>query len=136
VVVVTPEVVWHTTTGRVAVTIGTDPEPPVDEVDVELELVVVDVDIGRAVVEVVCFGWVVELVELGPDDPHAASTTVPTTTAPANHKRCDTDAPLTTAQPSPTQPSPAQPSPVQPAQPYASTVRSANRSANRRCAAA
>jgi hypothetical protein len=122
VVVVTPEVVWHTTTGRVAVTIGTDPEPPVDEVDVELELVV-DVDIVRAVVEVVCFGWVVELVELGPDDPHAASTTAPTTPTPANHKRCDTDAPLTTAQPSP-------------AQPYASTVRSANRSANRRCAAA
>ena len=86
---------------------------------------VLDADVGDEpdpvafVVDVVVprFGWIVELVELvalfelGPDDPQAASTSAPTaarTTEPANLPRRDT--------------------------PYASTVRSASRSANRRCA--
>ena len=90
VVVVTPAVVWQTTTGNVAVTIG--PDVVVGVADVAVVDVDVDVDPDEPdafVVEVVeCFGWVVEpvpLFELGPDDPHAASTrdkpTQPTTPA-------------------------------------------------------
>ena len=108
-----PEVVWHTTTGSVAVTIG--PEPLVVEVEVEVAATVVVVA-GADVLEVAdCLGWVDPFVEAGPDDPQAA-----------NNKA--------NAEPAPATPRPA--NPKRRRHSYASTVRSASTSAKRRCASA
>ncbi len=81
-----------------------------------VEVVVDEPDADVFVVDVVVFfGWVVAVVELGPDDPHAAMTS-----APAATSRLNNPAPRDTETDTP----------------YASTVRSANRSAKRRCASA
>jgi hypothetical protein len=89
VVVVTPDVVWHTTNGSVAVTIG--PELVVgvfDDTDV-----VDDSDAESLVVEVVVValscGWVAVVAddEPGPDEPHAASNSALPTRTPANPVR-------------------------------------------------
>ena len=91
-VVVAPDVVWHTTTGSEAVTIGPEPAPAV----VGVEDVDDDVVVGADVLDVVdCFGWVVPDVESGPDDPQAARSSAPATTTPARPRpRYDTHTPL------------------------------------------
>ena len=78
-----PEVVWHTTTGNMAVTIG--PEPAPDALVVEVDAAVVGAT-GTDVLDdaVPCFGWVDPVVAAGPDDPHAANSSAPTTAIPAN----------------------------------------------------
>jgi hypothetical protein len=53
VVVETPEVVWHTTTGSEAVTMGPEPAPLVVEVEEEGDNVVDGADVLDVVV---CFG--------------------------------------------------------------------------------
>jgi hypothetical protein len=85
VVVETPEVVWQTTTGRVAVTIVPEPEPFVAEVELEVEPDAAVVGVaGADVLDVVpCFGWFDPVDEAGPDDPHAAKRNTTDTTAPA-----------------------------------------------------
>jgi hypothetical protein len=124
VVVVTPEDVWHTTTGSITVVIG--PEVVVDVLDDGVDVVVEEPDPEALVLDdvVLCFGWLVELVVLGPDDPHAASTSASSPTTPT--------IPITLAQPA----HPGNPACGDRGDTYASTVRSANTSANRRCASA
>ena len=79
----TPEVVWHTTTGSEAVTIGPEPAPlEVEEVGVEVDGGTV-VDGARVIDVVVRFGWVVPDVETGPDEPHAARSSAPAAAPPA-----------------------------------------------------
>ena len=117
----TPELVWHTTTGSVAVTIGPEqwsgcPTCSTSSTSRDPEAFVVEV--------VVCASdgsSNSSLFELGPDDPHAASTSAPT--APSGQP--------------PTHANPPTPDHIRPlGHPYASTVRSASTSAKRRCASA
>ncbi len=131
VVVVTPEVVWHTTTGSVAVTIG--PEVVVGVLDRR-------VGVGR-VVDVVSRDAVRgrrrRVLRMGrrarrrarPRRPARRQHEPP---APAPHQTDDT-----THSPPP-RTTPLMPHPRRPIRlhAYASTVRSANRSAKRRCASA
>jgi hypothetical protein len=125
VVVVTPDVVEQTTTGNDAVTIGTELVVGVvdggDVTAVEVDVDVEDLDADADVV-VVRFGWVDPDPDPDPEDPHAVNNrATPATIATKDPARIRRIRPIR---------------PIRPTANYASTVRSASRSAKRFCASA